>query len=114
MSQPLLDEIANVLSRSRIKKKYGLNDFDIQRFVDTIKANAQVVTPTGKIHICRDPNDDLILETAILGGANYVVSRDEDITRDSDLRTRLAEHDITPITVQQFIDLLTHAREPRP
>jgi len=51
-------------------------------------------------------HDDIILETAIQGGATYVVSRDEDVTRDLDLLDHLRERGIETITVQRFLVLL--------
>jgi rRNA-processing protein FCF1 len=46
----------------------------------------------------------VILETAIQGNATYVVSRDEDLTRDLDLKDRLREQGIETITVQHLLD----------
>lgn len=55
------------------------------------------------MHECRDPDDDLILETAILGQAQYAVSRDDDIKRDLDLLDHLRAHGVTVSSVQQFL-----------
>jgi putative PIN family toxin of toxin-antitoxin system len=48
----------------------------------------------GTLRLCRDPKDDLVIETAIAGGARYIVSRDEDLTRDLDVVNTLREYDI--------------------
>ena len=61
---------------------------------------------SGDLHLCRDPDDDVVLETAVAGGAQYVVSRDEDITRDLELTQQLADRGIEPITVSRLLDLL--------
>ncbi len=66
----------------------------------------QLVPVSGELKLCRDPDDDIILETAIRGNAAYVVSRDEDVTRDLDLIEHLRERGIATITVQRFIDHL--------
>lgn len=55
---------------------------------------------------CRDPDDDLILEMAMLGQAHYAVSRDDDIKRDRDLIRHLQAHGVAILSVQQFLDKL--------
>jgi predicted nucleic acid-binding protein len=67
---------------------------------------SQVVLPTGALRECRDPDDDLILETALLGQARYAVSRDDDIKRDRDLIKHLQAHGVAILSVQQFLDKL--------
>lgn len=41
------------------------------------------------------------------GGAAYLISRDEDVTRDLDLTEQLRKRGIQTITVQRFINLLS-------
>jgi putative PIN family toxin of toxin-antitoxin system len=106
VSEALLREIEAVLSRPRIRKKFVVSDEAGAVLIQTIRQHAKIVEPTGKLKICRDPKDDAILETAILGGARYTVSRDEDLTRDAHLRETLTQYNIEPITVQHFIELL--------
>jgi hypothetical protein len=67
ISIPLLREIAEVLDAPRIKSKYGLSDAEITKFLQLISERGSWVIPSGKFKICRHPNDDLILETAIVG-----------------------------------------------
>ena len=62
--------------------------------------------PASSIHACRDPDDDLILETAILGKAEYAVTRDDDIKRDRDLMEHLQARGVAVLSVQQFLDKL--------
>lgn len=47
-----------------------------------------------------------MLETAILGRAHYIVSRDDDIKGDLNLIAHLHEHDIEVMSVAQFLALL--------
>jgi predicted nucleic acid-binding protein len=67
---------------------------------------AVTVYPTGTLRLCRDEKDDVMLETAILGHAHYIVSRDDDIKRDLNLIAHLHKHDIEVVTVAQFLALL--------
>lgn len=64
---------------------------------------AYVVAVTGELHLCRDPKDDIVLETAIMGGATHVVSRDEDVTRDLALQEQLKAHRIKVVAVSRFL-----------
>ena len=47
-----------------------------------IAAPATVVQTSGRLQICRDPDDDQIVEAAIGGEAKYLVTRDDDLKRD--------------------------------
>lgn len=107
VSQPILDEIRDVLMRPRIQRKYRYTSQQVDSLIDEIVRKAQHVVITNALRVCRDPQDDAILETAILGRASHAVSRDEDITRDTNLRDKLREYNVAPITVRRFIELLT-------
>ena len=65
-----------------------------------------MVTPTGLLRLCRDQRDDIFLETAILGEAQYAVSRDDDIKRDLDLIAHLRANGVEVVSVAQFLALL--------
>ena len=105
-SLPLLDELQEVPLRPRIMKIRQSTEMDADAFVAGVGAVVRLVPVYGELRLCRDPDDDILLETAIQGNVTYVVSRDEDVTRDLDLADRLREHGIKTITVQRFIDLL--------
>jgi uncharacterized protein len=106
VSIPLLDELAEVLARPRIRTKYGLDEQEISEFLRLLSARSRKVTTQGQLHVCRDPDDDLILETALLGRARYAVSRDDDIKRDRDLVAQIEVHGVEVLSVQQFLDRL--------
>lgn len=107
-SLPLLQELQEVLLRPRIMKIRQSTEMDVEAFTASIGAIVRLVSVSGELRLCRDPDDDLILETAIQGQATYVVSRDEDMTRDLELIHHLRQQGIETITVQRFADLLPH------
>jgi predicted nucleic acid-binding protein len=77
-----------------------------------VGAVVRLAPVSGDLRLCRGPDDDMVddaivLETAVRGGAAYLVSRDEDVTRDPDLITQLHQRNIETITVQRFLDLLS-------
>ena len=106
MSPPLLREIIDVLNRPRLRDKYLLAEAEIAEFVELLSARAVRVEPEGQIHECRDPDDDLVLETAILSGARYLVTRDDDMKGDKPLVATMKGRGIEVVTVQQFLDLM--------
>lgn len=75
----LLVELVDVLNRPRIRQKYHLDDYDIATIVGLILLRGEEVTPVQQIVACRDPNDDKLLEAAIAGQADVIVSGDEDL-----------------------------------
>lgn len=72
---------------------------------------ARTVHPTGRLCLSRDPNDDFIVETALAGEAEVIVSRDEDFTRDLRLIDFLHVEGIRVLTVSQFLALLEQQTE---
>lgn len=106
ISPPFLDELADVLTRSRIRRRIQISDDDTDEILTRIKEKAVMVYPTGTLQLCRDPKDDVMLETAILGRAHYIVSRDDDIKGDLDLIAHLHEHNVEVVTVAQFLKWL--------
>lgn len=105
-SLPLLDELHEVLLRPRLMKIRPVTAQDVDAFVASAGAVVRLVLASGDFRLCRDPDDDVVLETAIRGGATHLISRDEDVTRDLDLTEQLRTRGVQTITVQRLIDLL--------
>jgi putative PIN family toxin of toxin-antitoxin system len=79
ISQPLVLELLDVLHRPKLARKYGiLPGLDIA-CVLTLVSQAQLVDMGEVPSVSRDPNDDKFLATAVAGGADYLVSEDEDL-----------------------------------
>ncbi len=102
-SSSLLEELQQVLCRPRIMKIRGTTRTEAERFTRLVASVARIVVISGALRLCRDPDDDLVLETALEGHATHVVSRDEDITRDLDLARQLKAHNIKVTTVSRFL-----------
>jgi putative PIN family toxin of toxin-antitoxin system len=76
-TQPLLEELVDVLGRPRICDKYDLTEQDVAAVISLILLRGEAVTPAERIAVCRDPKDDKFLEAAVTGGADAIVSGDE-------------------------------------
>ena len=107
ISEPILREITDVLSRPRIKDKYGVADADIQEFLVLIEERSEHVLVSGDVRICRDKDDDLIIETAVKGKVKYLVTRDDDVKTDTKVSDFLSQSNISPISVAKFLKLIT-------
>lgn len=92
--------ILNELTR-KLTGKFKSSQHDARIEVKRIMQTSIFVTPTITIDACRDPDDNRILECAISGNADFI------ITGDRDLLTLSPFRGIQILTVRQFLDLQT-------
>ena len=78
-SFPLLEELIAKLSLPRIRFKYHLTESDIATVVALLLLRGLLVVPERRIEVCRDPKDNMVLEAAVAGEADYIVTGDEDL-----------------------------------
>jgi putative PIN family toxin of toxin-antitoxin system len=79
VSPPMLAELAATLARPWLQSKYGVTDDDARDFLRLLALRAELVEPTSTIRRCRDPRDDIFLEAAVDGGADRIVTGDDDL-----------------------------------
>jgi putative PIN family toxin of toxin-antitoxin system len=108
LSSPLLQEISEVLHRPRIKDKYGLSEEEINQFLELLMRRAVLVTIGGQLRLCRDVRDNMFLETAIIGGVGYLISRDDDLKGDSNLTREMSVRGVKVTTVSHFLSELAN------
>ena len=106
ISDPILEELAEVLNRPRIKRKYGISENDIKELLILIEERSEPVLISGDITICRDSDDNLIIETAIKGKAAFLVTRDDDIKFDKVVSPFLLPYGVSVITIAKFLALI--------
>lgn len=105
-SPPLMEETADVLSRPRLARKYGVTANDIEELLTFIRERAEIVDVPGNIRVCRDPDDDMVIETAVAGGADVLVTGDADLGDDTEVARYLAERGIEVWNVTRFMQAL--------
>ncbi|MBI4671813.1 MAG: putative toxin-antitoxin system toxin component, PIN family [Chloroflexi bacterium] len=76
ISEPLLHELIEELNAPRIGHKYGIDAQAIQDFVAELAETGELVQPSRTIAVCRDEDDNRVLEAAVEGRANYIVTGD--------------------------------------
>jgi len=74
----LLDELAAVLARPRIREFVAAQEGEA--LLGAVRALAELVPSLGAIpRICRDPNDDKFVACAAAGNASHLVTTDADL-----------------------------------
>ena len=103
-------EIADVLSRPRLRRHFVFPRHDVEAFLGLIAARALLVSIPRTLHVCRDPDDNDILEAAIHGKAEYLVTRDDDLKRDLELVRVARAQGLRVVSVAQFLRRLSRRR----
>jgi putative PIN family toxin of toxin-antitoxin system len=78
-SEALLTELLAKLALPRIRAKYHIDDDIVEMTLAIIALRGELVAPTRKVKTCRDPKDDMFIEAALAGAAQYLVTGDEDL-----------------------------------
>ncbi len=60
-------------------EKFLWSPEEAQHLIASYFKRAIFVTVTGSIRVCRDPNDDMVLECALAAGAQCIVTGDKDL-----------------------------------
>ena len=107
ISAPILEELAEVLARPRIQGKYGITLDDIKGLLELLEQRAEDVLVSGDLEICRDKDDNLVIETAIKGQAEYLVTRDDDLKFDNEVVSFLSQRGVTVISISKFLETIS-------
>ena len=97
ISIDLISEIAAVLARP----KFDFDQSNIEKILRFLKYKATKVSVTEKISVCRDPADNIILECAVSGKADFIV------TGDKDLLTLKSFRKIPIVTPRKFLEIIS-------
>lgn len=76
MSRETLDEVSEVLQRPKFK----MTDEDVVRIISALAESSENVPIRSHFQvIINDPDDNIIINTAYDGNADYIVSGDKDL-----------------------------------
>lgn len=89
-SFPLLEELADVLGRPFCLQRIALIGITVQSLLADYASVVELVEPATITPTSRDPDDDIILATALSAGVHIIVSGDRDVLD-------LVEYDGMPI-----------------
>lgn len=79
-SEAIIAEIERVLHYPRIRDRYTVNEQDIERLVESLRADALVIPGDCEVSgVSPDPDDDKFLACALEAGADCIVTGDPDL-----------------------------------
>ena len=77
LSLELLEELNEVLGREKFNR-YVTSE-EREEFLEALVERSILVDIVEEIQACRDPKDNKVLELALSGGAEYIISGDRDL-----------------------------------
>jgi uncharacterized protein len=78
-SQLLFDELIDVLGRPSIQRRLAFDRVETGPPLRLIRERGELVVPDRRIAVCRDPDDNRVLEAAVAGRAEVIVTSDQDL-----------------------------------
>jgi len=70
VSRPILEEYADVLSRPEL----GIRKGSRRQLLQLIRNNSHIVTPSRRLEVASDPDDNVFLECADAARADYLIT----------------------------------------
>lgn len=95
-------EISRVMGYKKLQK--FLNADEAAAMIEAISLYAEVLIDLPDVHLSPDPDDDIILATAIAGKADYLVSGDK-----KDLLALKQVNGVAIVTARQAVEILEQA-----
>lgn len=105
ISSYILSEVADVLSRPRIRARWPLSNDDIQAYCQLLSSAAEEVSIRPLTEAIADPKDQAIIEAAVAGRVDAICTGDVHFEARS-VREFLAGFGIAVVTDHNLITLL--------
>lgn len=97
-SNDLFSELIEVLNRPKFKKYFSASA--IEELIALLHEKVELIEIINHFNDCRDPKDNFLLDLAVSGHANYLV------TGDADLLILNPFHDVEIISYQVFQNVI--------
>lgn len=97
ISEKLIDEVLDVAENP----KFEFTGHEKNELRELLNIKASIVVPSEKIHVSRDPKDNPVIECAVCGKADFIVTGDKDLLSLKTFRK------IPIITPREFLEILT-------
>ena len=103
LSHAIIDEVQKVLSRSKMRRKYQYTLDQVTGLIDLLY-QASIVQVNTSFELCRDTTDNKFVDCAISGRVQFLVSYDNDLVDDSELKQDLFEFGVEIVEPPDFLD----------
>ena len=101
-SEPAHEETEEVLKRPALVRTGEARVRAVSLLV-AIRERGEFVSIPGDLKVCRDPNDDVVIETAIRGKVDALVTLDKDLLEDANVLAVLAAAGVRVLMPGQFL-----------
>ena len=103
LSQSIIDEVERVLSRRDLRLKYRYTLAEVRDLINLLH-QANIIEVNTSFELChRDPTDNIFVDCAISGRAQFLVSTDNDLVDNSELKQALFEYGVEVVEPQNFL-----------
>ena len=103
LSQPIIDEVEKVLSRRKLRLKYQYTLNEVRDLVELLQQTSIVEVNTS-FELCpRDSTDNIFVDCAILGRVQFLVSTDNDLIDNAELKQSLFEFGVAVTDPPNFL-----------
>ena len=103
LSQAIVDEVRGVLLRPALMRELQYTRTEAMRLINLL-SQARIVEVTSSAELCRDPKDDIFVDCAVSGRVQFLVSYDNDLIDDSELKQALFEFGVEIIDPLNFLE----------
>ncbi len=109
LSRAIIDEIEKVLSRRTLRLKYRYTLTEVRDLINLLH-QANIVEVNTSFELChRDPTDNMFVDCAILGRVQFLVSTDNDLVDNAELKRDLFEFGVEIIDPPNFLEKIQEA-----
>lgn len=109
LPQTIIAEVQDVLSRRNLIRKHRYAPVTVANLINLLKQDATLVEVPFSFRLCRDTDDDALVDCAIHERAQFLVSYDKDLLDDTELKQSLFEHGIEIVEPLVFLEKIREA-----
>ena len=105
----IIAEVQDVLSRRDLIRKHRYAPETVDNLIHLLKQDAAVGEIPFSFGLCRDMSDDALIDCAIHERVQFLVSYDNDLLDDAELKQSLFEHGIEIVEPLAFLEKIREA-----
>jgi len=102
LSESIIKEFEKVLNYNEIQDKIKNKNLEMKYSINKIVSLSIIIDPLQKLNICEDSNDNIILECALEGQVNYLISQDNHLLKLKEIQG------IKIITPNEFLSIINN------